>query len=51
MIDEVCSKCGGAGWLWGYELDSPDDDTVNDTMTQYSCDGIVCRKQRGEDIE
>lgn len=34
-----CEKCGGAGWLRGSELDSADEDTRNDTMTKYSCDG------------
>ena len=37
--DLWCRKCGGAGWLWGYELDEPDEDTAVDTMTKYSCDG------------
>lgn len=37
-----CEKCGGAGWLYGRELDSPSDDTYNDTMTKYSCDGEKC---------
>lgn len=33
-----CPKCGGAGWLWGKELDAPDERTATDTMTQYQCD-------------
>ena len=33
-----CEKCDGAGWLWGYELDDPDEDTYTDSMTQYTCD-------------
>ena len=33
-----CLKCGGEGWLWGYELDDPDPDTYDDGMTRYTCD-------------
>lgn len=31
-------KCNGAGWVWGFELENPDKDTYNDTMTKYTCD-------------
>lgn len=31
-------KCDGYGWVWGYELDDPSEDTLEDTMTQYTCD-------------
>jgi len=34
-----CHKCGGYGWLRGRELDCPDEDTYQDTMTKYPCDG------------
>lgn len=33
-----CKKCNGAGWLWSYELEDADEETLRDTMTQYSCD-------------
>lgn len=38
MNDKKCDKCGGAGWVWGIDLDEPDDDTIRDTMTHYTCD-------------
>lgn len=34
----ACEKCGGAGWVWGFELHNPSSDTLNDTMTKYRCD-------------
>jgi hypothetical protein len=37
-----CEKCRGAGWLYGRELNNPSDDTYDDTMTKYSCDGPKC---------
>ncbi len=40
---EVCHKCGGAGWLWGHELDNyehPHPGQSDDT--RYSCDGPLC---------
>jgi hypothetical protein len=40
--DAHCPKCGSAGWVWGHELDDPDNDTATDTMTRYTCDW--CRK-------
>ena len=42
--EKKCEKCGGAGWVRGYELDDPDNDTATDTMTRYSCDW--CRKRK-----
>lgn len=36
---DPCEKCGGAGWLWGTELNIASEDTVADTMTKYPCDG------------
>lgn len=33
-----CKKCSGAGWVLGYELDDADEDTLNDSMTKYTCD-------------
>ena len=33
-----CEKCKGEGWLWGYELETPSEDSLCDIMTQYSCD-------------
>lgn len=39
-----CPKCQGEGWLWGKELDNPDDDTYDDTMTRYTCDGPIHRE-------
>jgi hypothetical protein len=33
-----CSKCNGAGWARGRELDDADDKTYADTMTKYTCD-------------
>lgn len=36
-----CWKCGGAGWVWGHELNNPSVDTIADTQTRYSCDS--CR--------
>ena len=33
-----CPKCQGEGWLWGKELNDPDEATYADTMTRYSCD-------------
>ncbi len=41
---ETCPKCGGEGWLWGYELDDyehPHPGQSDDT--RYSCDGVVCK--------
>ena len=35
-----CEKCGGAGWLWGRELEDPSDETFADTMTHYMCDDL-----------
>jgi predicted ATPase len=32
-----CEKCGGAGWVWGYELENPTEDDYNND-TRYSCD-------------
>lgn len=43
-VESCCPKCGGAGWVWGYELDEPDNDTATDTMTHYTCDW--CRRLR-----
>lgn len=37
-VGSACEACGDAGWLWGYELDDPDEDTITDTMTRYPCD-------------
>ncbi|MBT7928928.1 hypothetical protein HN682_03310 [Candidatus Peregrinibacteria bacterium] len=37
-MSEKCEKCGGAGWVWGRELDNCDEDTYEDSMTQYFCD-------------
>jgi len=36
-----CEKCGGAGWLWWYELDRYDGPaiTTGTDDTRYSCDG------------
>ena len=31
---EVCEKCGGAGWVWGHELPTPEE---TPTDTRYSC--------------
>lgn len=33
-----CRKCGGEGWLWSWELEDADEETLRDTMTHYSCD-------------
>lgn len=33
-----CKKCGGAGWLWAYELDSYHGDNPCYDDTRYSCD-------------
>ena len=35
---EKCYKCGGAGWVTGKELDDPDEDTIRDSLTRYTCD-------------
>jgi hypothetical protein len=40
-----CPKCGGAGWLWGREIDGADEETVNDTMTKYHCDSPECEEK------
>ena len=42
-----CPKCGGEGWIWGYEIVNGSEDTWNDSMTRYTCDlcdgaGEVC---------
>ncbi len=42
-----CDKCGGAGWLRGRELSNPSDDTYNDTMTKYPCDGEAHKQESG----
>jgi len=36
-----CEKCGGAGWLWGHELDTyyPPDPSYGPDDTRYLCDG------------
>lgn len=44
--DPNCVKCAGKGWLWGRELDDADPPTMEDTMTQYSCDSTGCRDAR-----
>ena len=36
--EELCDKCGGAGWLWGREIDNADEDIYNDDATHYTCD-------------
>ena len=48
---ERCEKCGGEGWCRGTELDHADQNTIDDTMTRYSCDwcdGIGRKKEEGE---
>ena len=37
-------RCDGEGWLWGSELYNPSEDTINDTMTKYTCnrDDNIC---------
>ena len=47
--EKKCEKCGGAGWVRGYELDDSDNDTASDTMTRYSCDW--CRKCKQAEVE
>lgn len=44
---QKCKKCGGAGWVWGRELDDPSEDTYQDDMTKYSCDW--CNRDDNED--
>lgn len=41
-----CPKCGGAGWVWDYELDENPNDIHDAGIddTRYSCD--ACRKTR-----
>lgn len=36
----TCRKCGGAGWVWGEELDYPPrhDPTWGIDDTRYTCD-------------
>ena len=46
---ETCSKCGGSGWVYGHELDDADADTINDTLTKYTCDW--CGRIYDEDRE
>ena len=44
VVQCQCEKCGGAGWLWGHELedyDPPHPGQHDDT--RYSCDGIACK--------
>ena len=35
-----CAKCGGAGWLWWYELEKYDGPAIEDGIddTRYTCD-------------
>lgn len=37
-----CPKCGGAGWLWGHELDNYYGENPSSDDTRYSCDSEVC---------
>lgn len=39
-----CTKCGGAGWVRGRELDNPSDATFADTLTRYSCDWCMASR-------
>lgn len=34
--NELCYKCGGEGWCWGYELINYEYDGIDDT--RYTCD-------------
>lgn len=51
--EEPCEKCGGAGWLWWYELKNysgPADDGGADD-TKYSCDECSKYDDDDDDIE
>jgi hypothetical protein len=40
MAETSCTKCGGRGWVYGYELDDPtEDEAWRPQDTQYDCDG------------
>jgi hypothetical protein len=50
-MGESCTKCGGEGWLWWFELDEysgPATETGEDD-TQYSCD--ACEASEEEEGE
>lgn len=47
MTEEICEKCSGEGWLWGYELDEyemPEGCIWDDN--RYPCD--ACGKKQDD---
>lgn len=44
--DEVCEKCGDAGWLWADELDHYYGDNPSFDDTKYSCDGPTHKRRK-----
>jgi hypothetical protein len=41
IVDKHCKKCGGEGWLWGYELENPPEVPYGYDDTRYSCDSEI----------
>ena len=38
LIHPTECLCGGEGWLWGYELQNPSNETLAARDARYSCD-------------
>lgn len=51
-MSEECSKCGGSGWLWWYELDNfagHDPSGCVSDDTRYECDACNIEETPADD--